>query len=90
MKHEASYVFTEDYKTVHKVIDRMSDLGYDYRYKELHMADGSVHTFLVSDDEWTEFADMDAMLKWLCSDIFRLKDAYDVGIVQREVSDAEQ
>ena len=82
MKHEVSYVFTDEYKTIQKVINRMHDIG----YKELKMADGTVHTFLVYCDEWTEIPDMEATLKWLCSDIYRLKDAYDNGIVRVEVS----
>ena len=85
MKHEVSYVFAEDYKTIQSVIIRMNNIGYEYYYKELHMADGSVHKFLMCGDEWTEFADMEAVLKWLCDDIYRLNNAYDDGIIRKEV-----
>ena len=63
----------------------MRDIGCEYYYKELHMADGAVHTFLVCCDEWTEIPNMEAALKWLCSDIYRLRDAYDDGILCKEV-----
>ena len=86
MRHEVSYVFADEYKTIQKVINRMHNIGYEYYYKELKMADGTVHTFLVCCDEWTEIPDMEATLKWVCSDIYRLKDAYDNGIVRVEVS----
>lgn len=89
MKHEVSYVLTDDFKSVQSVVDRMSELGFDYGYRELQMADGAVHRFCVYCDKWTELPDMEAVLKWLCADIYHLKEAYDNGIVHKEVTNAE-
>ena len=87
MKHEVSYVFVDNYDTVRKVVKRMNVLGFEYAYKELRMADGTVHKFCVCNDEWIEMPDMEAALKWLCSDIYRLKEAYDDCIISKEMAD---
>lgn len=92
MIHEVSYVFTDGYNTVADVINRLKEIGYCYSYKELQMADGTVHQFcILSDgDRWLELPDMDAALKWICSAIYRLKDAYENGIVRTEAVDAKE
>lgn len=89
MKHEVSYTFDDGYNTVASVIRRLVDIGYDYEYKELQMADGTEHQFCVCGNHWLELPDMDATLKWICDDIYRLKDAYHNGIVCKEAVNAE-
>lgn len=90
MKHEVSYTFTDDYKTVCRVLNRLNDVGYGYEYKELQMADGTVHQFCVCCDRRLELPDMDAALKWICSDIHRLEEAYENGIVCKEAAEAAE
>lgn len=89
MKHEVSYVFADGYDTVRCVVTRMAMLGYDYRYQEMQMTDGTIHRFCIEDVRWLELPNMEAVLKWLCADIHRLKDAYDDGILCMELTDAE-
>jgi hypothetical protein len=90
MKHEVSYIIADDLKSVRSVVNRMAEIGFDCSYKEFRMDNGVVYKFCVFGDDWVELPNMGAVLKWLCAEIYRLNEAYNNGIVRKEVTDAEQ
>ena len=86
MRHEVSYVFNNDIKTIEFAIDKLNDYcGYSFGYKKLTMQDGSERQFLLTNpDKWFEMPSLEALLKFICNDIYYLKDAVDSGILVKD------
>lgn len=91
MKHNISYIFNPD--DIHSVADvaaklREISLGH-YAYQKYKMADGTVHQFIVTEDEHVELPDLDAALAWVVGDINKLQNFFMYGYVIKEETEHE-
>ena len=74
MRHNKEYKFNlGDDADVKTVCAKLEDLGYDYKYHKLIMADGTEHQFIGFRDTLREIPDMEAALKFIADDIYLLK-----------------